>query len=404
MTATAVNRTFGQWRILLVTPGNGASQEITPLISQHLPYSNVFELKDYPTRNDLSAILMEQSPNLCFVDVETNRDFALPFLSDLALLDPKLPAVALHNGNESDFILKTLRSGASEFLIRPITREQFFQSMERITSLHRSSRNGSTAKIYMVAPAKGACGASTIAGTIAFHFRKLGSQKVLLADLDPYAGTISFQLKLKQNFSFMDALLRGSQLDGELWKGIVFPVNGVDVLLAPEQPVHGIDESQDPSPMMEFVRMNYETVVLDAGSVYGRWATTLAHQCDELVLVTTNELSALQAMQRSMSYLDRARVDRGKIRVAVNRFNRDFGLNQEVIEAALHADVTEVIPSDYETVQKSLVDGRPIPPGSNVGKSMMNLASKLSGRELVETPAPKSNGLGSFFGSLFSKR
>lgn len=401
--STAANRTFGQWKILLVAPDQETNRQINELIRNHLPFSTVTELKDYPSRTDLAAILPEQTPNLCFVDVDKSREWSIPMLGDLATLDPKLPVVAIHAGNDSDFILRTLRSGATEFLILPLTPEQFYQVMDRLTTLHKGARNGNNARVYMVAPAKGACGASTIACSMAFLWRKFGSQRTLLADMDPYAGTISFQLKLKQSFSFVDALTREG-LDEELWKGMVFPLNSVDVLLAPEQPVHGIDESHDPGPLVEFARMNYDTVLLDTGGVYGRWATGMAHHCDELLLVTTNELTSLQATQRSLMYLDRARVDRSKVRIIVNRFNRDFGLNRDVIEAALHSSVLEVIPSDYDCVQKALVDGKPVAPASPVGKSLLQLASALSGKEATEPQDAKQSGLSSLLGSLFGRK
>jgi pilus assembly protein CpaE len=403
MTAPAANRTFGQWKILLILPDESVSRQLAPLIASHLPYSNTTELKEYPSRNELAALLDETPLDLCFVDVEHGRDWSLPVLADLSALNPKLPVVALHRGNDSEFILRTLRGGASEFLIEPFTSEQFIQVMERLSALHRGNRGGANAKVLLFAPAKGACGASTVASSIAFLWRKFGTQKILLADLDPYAGTISFQLKMKQSFSFMDALSRDT-LDEEIWKGIVSQNNGVDVLLAPEQPVHGIDETHDPAPLVEFARNNYETVVIDIGGVYGRWSCSLANLSDEILLVTTNELAALQATQRSLAYLDRARIDRSKLRIVVNRFNRDFGLNRDVIEAALHADVVEIIPSDYDAIQKSLVDGKPVPQNSQVGRGILQLASKLSGRPVEESTTGKSSGLGTLFGSLFGKR
>jgi pilus assembly protein CpaE len=155
---------------------------------------------------------------------------------------------------------------------------------------------------------------------------------------------------------------------------------------------------------VEFARNNYETVVIDIGGVYGRWSCSLANLSDEILLVTTNELAALQATQRSLAYLDRARIDRSKLRIVVNRFNRDFGLNRDVIEAALHADVVEIIPSDYDAIQKSLVDGKPVPQNSQVGRGILQLASKLSGRPVEESTTGKSSGLGTLFGSLFGKR
>ena len=51
-------------------------------------------------------------------------------------------------------------------------------------------------------PAKGACGATTIACNLAFQWKRLGAKKILLADLDPLTGTLSFLLKIKSIYSF----------------------------------------------------------------------------------------------------------------------------------------------------------------------------------------------------------
>ncbi|MGJ5815570.1 AAA family ATPase [Paludibaculum fermentans] len=398
MSASSTSHNFGQWKILVICPNTKLSGELTPLLAEHVPFSPVIELKDYPTRALLGDALQEQGINLCFVDVETNREWALALLSDLSMLDAKLPIVALHAGNDSEFILRTLRQGATEFLFQPLTAEHFISAMERLSAQHRGKGQAS-AKVYCVMPAKGACGASTIACNLAHYYRKLGAKKVLLADLDPLTGTISFQLKLKQNYSFMEALTRGGQLDEDIWKGMVQSAGGVDVALAPDQPVHGIDENYNAAAIVDFARSMYEVVILDCNGAYGQWSLTLARLCDELLLVTTNELPALQATQRSLAYLDRNRVDRSKVRILVNRYHKDIGLSRDVIEAALHCDVYHLIPSDYEDVQKALVEGKPIPPGAAVGRSLMSLAEKLSGKEATSV-APKTSSLSSLFSFL----
>ena len=86
----------------------------------------------------------------------------------------------------------------------------------------------------MVMPAKGACGASTIACNLAFQWKRHGAKRVLLADLDPLTGTMSFLLKIKSIYSFVDVLMRGGELDHDLWNSMVTHVQGIDVLLAPE--------------------------------------------------------------------------------------------------------------------------------------------------------------------------
>ena len=69
-------------------------------------------------------------------------------------------------------------------------------------------------------PAKGGCGASTIASNLAYQMKR-GDKRILLADLDPLAGTLSFLLKIKSNYSFMDALARSHDIDADLWKAVV---------------------------------------------------------------------------------------------------------------------------------------------------------------------------------------
>ena len=373
--------------------------ELSPLFAEHLPFSPALELDQYPTRAVLGEALQNQGANICFVDVNTNPDWAVALLSDLSMLDPKLPIVAILQGNDPDFIMRTLRQGATEFLFRPVSAEHFVPVMERVTATHRGT-GGHNSKMYCVMPAKGACGASTVACNLAHCAKKSGAKKVLLADLDPLTGTISFQLKLKQSYSFMEALTRGQHIDEDIWKGLVMNSGGIDVLLAPDQPVHGIDETYSAAAILEFTRSLYDVVIVDCAGAYGQWNLTLARICDELLLVTTNELPALQATQRTLAYLERNRMDRSKIRIVVNRYHKDFGLSRDVIETALHTDVYHLIPSDYEGVQRALVEGKPIPIGCEVGKALMLLAEKLTGKGQAPPPPSGASSLSRMFSFL----
>jgi len=404
MTPATPTRSFGQWKILLISPRGTHHAELTPFFSEFLPFSQITEMKEYPTRQNLGDTLQANTINLCFIDVSSNREWAVGILADLANLDSKLPIVALHDGNDSDFILRCLRQGASEFLVSPIGEDQFVPMMERVSAKHRSNRGGGAqARLIVTLPAKGACGASTISAALAVQLRRSGAKRVLLVDLDPLAGTISFQLKLRPTYSFMDAITRAGTLDADIWKGMVYSVQGIDVLPAPEKPVHGIDEMHDTSTVLDFARSNYDVVVADSGTAYGNWALNLARQSDDLLLITTNEIPALQSAQRVLTYLDRHRVDRSRIHIVVSRFQRDIGLSLQVIEAALHTDVYHTVPADPESIQKALVDGRQPATGSPFGRSIAQLADHLNGKEASPAAAPpKSSGLASLF-SFFRK-
>jgi len=338
--------------------------------------------------------------HLVFLDVVSDPDQAIHLLSEMGRLGLAVQVIALLGGNDPDLILKCLRAGAVDFLTPPFTAEQIEAAMAKMARLQPTAEGGKEpGKIYAVMPAKGACGATTIACNLAFQWKRLGANRVLLADLDPLTGTMSFLLKIKSTYSFLDTLQHAHELDVDLWGGMITNVSGVDVLLAPELMVEGAQELRDPSPILEYARHAYDVIVIDTGSVYGDWNLNTARLANELLLITTNELPALQAAQRALSYLDTNRIGRWKIRLLVNRYLRDVGLSREVIGTALHTEVFDILPSDYEAVQKSLMEGKPAPTSTAFGKSIMQLADRLGGRtESVK----KNTSLGGLLG-LFSK-
>jgi hypothetical protein len=84
----------------------------------------------------------------------------------------------------------------------------------------------------------------------------------------------------------------------------------------------------------------------------------------------------------------------------VNRYLRDVGLSREVIGTALHTEVFETLSSDYEAVQKSLMEGKPIPTSSTFGKGVAQLVERLGGKP--DSAHKKTSSLAGLLG-LFSK-
>lgn len=388
-------------RAVIIGPDSRMADELEPLLQAHLPGVPISNLRSYPSPRDLSGAMGGGGAHLVFLDVVSDSEQALQLLAEMVRLGPAIHVIALLAGNDPDFILRCLRTGAVDFLIQPFTSDQLEAAQSKLARLQPAADGSGKepAKIYAVMPAKGACGGTTIACNLAFQWKRLGAKKILLADLDPLTGTLSFLLKIKSIYSFLDALQHAHELDADLWRSMVTNVNGVDVLLAPELMVEGAQDLRDPAPILDYARHIYDVIVLDTNGVYGDWNLNQARLANELLLITTNELPALQAAQRALSYLDTNRIGRWKIRLLVNRYHRDVGLSREVIGTALHTDVFDILPSDYEAVQKSLMEGKPAPPSTAFGKSMVQLADRLGGR--TET-VKKSSSLGGLLG-LFSK-
>jgi len=377
-------------------------QEIQRLLEAQLPGVVVTHSRSYPSPRDVGSLLGGSGPQVVFLDLSSDPEHALELLTALTRQTQGVQVVALLSGNDPDSILRCLRAGAADFILRPFTEDQMEGALAKLAR-HQPAADAlgkEQAKTIAVMPAKGACGATTVACNLAFQWKKLTGQKVLLADLDPLAGTLSFLLKIKSTFSFLDTLHRAHELDADLWGAMVTNVNGVDVLLSPEMLSDNPNEIRDPSPILDYARYAYDVVILDAGSVYGEWNLNQARAATELLLVTTNELPALQAAQRALSYLDTNRIGRWKVRVIVNRYQRDVGLNKDVIGTALHTEVFESLPSDYESVQKALIEGKPVVSTTPLGKGFAQLATKLSGQG---RDGAKKGDLLSGLRGLFSK-
>jgi pilus assembly protein CpaE len=383
------------WKPLLICPHADLSHKLSAIWRAMEEPQPIVESPRYIDRPALSELIEGHGVTLCFVEMGSDRELALGVVR--ASRDLGIPVIALHTGNDPDLILSCLRQGAVEFLFLPFTVEQFRSALDRLAKRAQvaMAQNRSGGEVYSLMRGKSGCGTTTVACNLAFQLQALNFRKVLLADLDPITGTIAFLLKLNSIYSFVHALTNSSRMDEPLWRGMVTSCRGVDVLLSPETSVDLVYESADVAAMVNYWRQLYEFVILDIPGPHGEWGLSLAKLCDELLLVTTNELPAVHATQNTLAMLDHHGVSRSKIKLIVNRYNTDIGLSSESIETALELKVFQNLPSDYESVQKALMEGKSIPSGTRVGKSIAELAEKLTGRK----GATKKHSL---FGGLFS--
>ena len=382
MSHRASPRPKKQWNVLFITANQLIRRELAPLLSRTLANFSYSEISSSASPPEFASAIRAHSPDLCFLDFSNNSEVVLTVVvPNLLKVDPRLVIIGLLPGSEPGLVLRCLRQGATDFLMTPFDVGQVEAVVQKVLNRMPGAAARKPATVYALIPAKGACGSTTIACNLAYQWKRLGAERILLADLDPLTGTISFLLKVKSQHSFIDVLQRSSELDADLWNAMVVNRHGVDLLLAPEHMIQGADELVDPEPIIEFARLNYDVVILDAARVYGPWNLAQARLADEVLLVTTNELIALQAAQRALNYLEKNGVGRWKVQIVVNQYERQVGLSENIIATALNADVYHLLPSDYEGVQKALMEGKAILPSSSLGKALSRLGDRLAGRK-----------------------
>jgi pilus assembly protein CpaE len=373
------------------------SAEFSGLVAAELPALRLDTLSLYPSPGEAAtAAALSQA---CFIDVTSDAGSAAAVMGWMAEQAPALPIVVMLRANDPDLILQCVRRGAVEFLIQPLTREHLQRTLRKLGSLDAAlaSSAAGRGKVFCIVPGKGASGASTIACNLAYALKGSNGTKVLLADLDGLTGTLAFVLKLKSAYSFVDAINQSAGLDADMWKALVTPCHGLDVLLSPENPVDCYSEALEPGSLVASARQAYDVVVLDTGGAYGDWNTGLMRLADELLLVTTNELPALHATQRALGALERSGVSRSKPRILVNRQQPRLGLAEDAISVALDTGIYRTLPNDTDAVRKALMEGKPVASATRFGRGVTALARALSGVESrAEKPSLVAKLLGMF--------
>ena len=378
-----------RWKVLVVCPDPAMSQHIRASITE-LGLTEACLLAAYPRPGTLTSIAEQHECNVCFLDVASNQEQALPLISEAS---PAIPVVALNPENDADLILRCLRRGASEFLSQATT-EQVEDVLDRLMRLRVVPGPGKPGSVYSVLPGKPGCGASTLAAHLAIALKQGTSGNVLLVDGDCDTGSIAFLLKLKSDFHLGDAIRDCLRLDEDLWSRLTVQCHGIDVLTAPENPTTQIPiDHASAVQLIGFWRDHYDAVVLDLPGPHGP-GTELALLSDEVLLVTTNELAALHATRRSIAALQPSGIGPDKLKLVVTRYTPATGLKREDVEIALKLAPYAVLSNDYAAVQEGVLNGKPVPPGSAFGRSIHNLVQKLLGKD---GPAKKSVSL---FGRL----
>jgi Flp pilus assembly CpaE family ATPase len=385
LAATSARSPAPAWKPLVVCPQAELARRISTALHELVPGGAIVK-SEYPRLGALRTLLQETSWNICFLDVASNSEHGQALIAEAA---PAIPVVALHQRNDADLILRCLRRGACEYLTDP-TPETIRALFERLARQHPGGSGRPPGIIYCVIPGKPGSGASSLAVQLAATAHTAAAPEVLLIDADPLNCSVAFLLKLKSEFHLGDVLRDWKRMDDDLWARLTVPAAGIDVLPAPES----ADERIEVAPTLAvelgaWWRERYAVTVLDLPDVRAAVSTGFAALADTVLLVTTNELGALQSTRRAMSFLAHSGMEAARLKLVLNRYVPATGLKREDVKTALGVEPFATLANDYEVMQAALLDGKPAPAGSRFAASVQALAERLRPQSAA---APKARG------------
>ncbi|MGQ9636014.1 MAG: AAA family ATPase, partial [Bryobacteraceae bacterium] len=335
------------------------------------------------------------------VEISGAAEEALAVVERLSRPPWRVPVIAVLDREDPELALRSMRRGACGCLVPPYVPDQLRLILSRALRRAQERPRAPSGNVLCIAPAKGACGATVLAITLADQLRRAGAQRLLLADFDPVVGGVAFNLKLSSPHSFADALRHASQLDADLWRGLVASKPDFDVLLAPDTPVETDEDPASLALLLSYARRNYEWILADAGSLGRGYSLELARLCDTVLFLLTPDLASLYAAKRWLPHLMASGLTRSKIRLVMNRWNRSRGIDAEGAAEALGWPVDWTLPEDPYAVQTALIEGKPVAAASAYAKHVKRLAESLLQESRPVPWPPSSKGLLSLFSGGF---
>jgi pilus assembly protein CpaE len=330
--------------------------------------------------------ISDQAPDLVVMDPEA--------VAQTERLPAAPPVLVAHTAPEPQAILDALRAGAREFLYPPFE-QNLRKALDKIAADLAASSAGvrRKARVIGVLSAKGGCGATTVACHLAVELQRATQQRVLLADLDFELGSVGFVMKASSKYSVLDAVLNSHRLDRSFWKALVS--NGrpsLEILAAPEPSAGAPGLRRDNlRPVLQFMRSQYEWVLLDLGRGMSSVTVAALDDVDELLLTTTTDVAALFHSRQIVERLcgsrygsaaeapNTAAYASNRIRVVVNRVATHGSFGAEQLSRAIGHTVFSQLPAEEATLAEAYSAGALLPEKCPLRRAIAQMAAKIAG-------------------------
>lgn len=371
------------------------SEETRELIKRLIELSDRLTLfGEGRTGTEVLEILKNGLPDVVLMDINMPGLNGLETTERISRLYPNLMVVMMSVQGETEYLRKAMMSGAREYLIKPFNLEvmeetlcsTYENEMERQKLIRlREDQNSlqGQSRVHVFFSTKGGVGKSVIALNTALALASLNKGRVALMDLDLQFGDQGILTNKKPVKTIYEAVEDNATGDPELLSGYMEDVGGVSVMLAPKKPemAEYVAEKSIQS-LFQTLRKSYRYILVDTSVSFDEVTLSTLDQADGIHFVTTMDLLSLKNTRlglevlRSLHHLD-------KVKIHVNRSNRNQDISPQDIEKTLGIKPSVYLPDDDKLLLDSVNHGIPImadrkSKSSKFAKSITDLADIIS--------------------------
>jgi pilus assembly protein CpaE len=336
-------------RIILEAEGYDVANAI-----QRLPHDTLNALI-----NNLNAdvLIVECSAETQAEDIAT--------LEILNATNANVVVLMLSQTRDAETLLAAMQAGVREVLLSKPNAADLTAALRRFAKRKKADINKADihAKTIAFMSCKGGSGATFLATNFADILAKDFGKKTAFLDLDLQCGDAAYYVSPGPNQSDITELTRQiDRLDTKLLTASMLHIGpNFDLLSAPEEPEASYTMS---APQLErllsLVAINYEMVVLDVERVLDPLTIKALDMSDVIYLVMENLLPFVRDAKRLVVRFRALGYDDSKIRIVVNRYEKNGNIDVAQIEKAVGLKVSYTIRSSFADVAQAINTGVPI--------------------------------------------
>ena len=336
------------------------------------------------------------APDVCLLDFDHDRRSAALVAERIHADAPEASIFAVSSQHQSDLIIQAMRSGCSEYLVKPLDSEQMLNAIARVGGRRREKKELAKAQVLAFIGAKGGCGVTTIATQIGASLANTYSRRVLIVDLHHDFGDAALYLGLtKYRYHSYELVENTDRLDAELLQSFVLHhKSGLDLIPAPQ----GIEPARPITPgalaqTFEFLRLRYEFILVDLPPGLNDEHLELIRYCDQVNIVAIAEVSALRNVVRQTDYFTRKEIAADRLRVVLNRHQNRSIITEAQIEKVIGQKLFWKVPNQYIQMLKSISGGDPLSQANSEVSRSLNEWAGIIGKKPSAEDNKKSRGI-----------
>jgi pilus assembly protein CpaE len=363
--------------IVIISSDPDSTNNITNLINKLGSHASVEGVAT--TFNSGFEVIHKKRPLVAILDVrEGDLDTCIDAIHNILDRFPRISIFTASDDRSSETILKVMRAGATEYLLKPVSEVDLTSALQKLGRLWITKPDATVehGEIYTVFSPKGGVGVTTISINLATNIHTITKKPTLLVDLDLTAGDVTTFLNLRPTYTISDVTTNMSRLDTSFLKGVIQKHDsGINILAEPKNVEDGVSISADDiKRVLKILKTMFPYIVLDTEPILNNRTLAAIEMSDVILLTFVLTLPGIRNMQRYLTYLEKINIKREKIKLVVNRYLKKGDIKIEEAEKVLKHPIFLSIPNEYNTAIACLNKGVPI--STYDTKSKLNVALK----------------------------